>query len=228
MADTGLAVLSAQDAEAHEACARLHEALLPQSAPARLGRRFMTGFYLPKLLGSGLIAGDLFRVEGCPVGFNLYTKYPGTFLREGIRRHFLFLAGFMPVVFLCRPPALLGVGEMLRNRGGLPSRAAPRTGYWLSFGVLPAARRLRVAGKSIARHLVDHMLDHFREAGFAALEGTVERENGPALFIYRTCGFAIEDRGFAGGTKLQARYTFAREEQDAAGEHDPGHGGGAG
>lgn len=208
MAATGLAVLSAQDAEAHEACARLHQEVLPRSAAARFGRRFMTGFYLPRLLGSGLLAGDLFRVEGRPVGFNLYTRQPETFLREGIRRHFLFLAGFMPIVFLSRPRALLGAAEMLRNRGGFPSPETPRTGYWLSFGVLPDARRLRVEGKSIAAHLVEHMLEYFRAQGLAAVEGTVERTNGSAVFFYRTCGFAIEDRGLAGGTKLQARYTF--------------------
>jgi ribosomal protein S18 acetylase RimI-like enzyme len=208
VAETGLAVLSAQDAEAHEACARLHEAILPHSAPARFGRRFMTGFYLPKLLGSGLIAGDLFRVEGRAVGFNLYTRYPETFLREGIRRHFPFLAGFMPVVFLSRPRALLGVWEMLRNRGGFPAAETPRTGYWLTFGVEPDARRLVVEGKSVARHLVDRMFDYFRGEGYAAVEGTVERGNAPALFFYRTCGFAFEDRGLGEGAKLQVRYTF--------------------
>lgn len=206
--ETGLAALTAQDREAHEACARLHEAILPNSAPVRFGRLFMTRFYLPKLIGSGLIAADLFRVEGRAVGFNVYTKYPHTFLREGIRRHFLFLAGFMPVVFLSRPQALLGVWEMLRNRGGFPAAATPRMGYWLTFGVEPEARRLVVEGRSVARHLVDRMFEYFRGEGYAGVEGTVERNNSPAIFFYRSCGFGFEDRGLDGGTKLQVRYTF--------------------
>jgi GNAT superfamily N-acetyltransferase len=208
--ETGLVALSARDAEAHEACARLLEELLPHSAPALLGRRFMTGFYLPKLLGSGLIAGDLFRFEGRWVGFNLYTKHPGTFMREGIRQHFFFLLGFMPVVFLTRPRALLGVREMLRNRAGLPAPEEPSTGYWLTFGVLPDARRLQIEGRSVARHLVDRMLDYFREQGLAAVEGTVDKDNGPALFFYRSYGFGFEERGLGGGTKLQMRHWLTR------------------
>jgi hypothetical protein len=52
------------------------------------------------------------------------------------------------------------------------------------------------------------MFDYFREQGYAAVEGTVERANAPALFFYRTCGFTFEDRGLAEGAKLQVRYTL--------------------
>jgi len=50
------------------------------------------------------------------------------------------------------------------------------------------------------------MFEYFREEGFEAVEGTTERSNGPALILYRTIGFKIEDRGFEGGKKIQVRY----------------------
>jgi ribosomal protein S18 acetylase RimI-like enzyme len=204
MSDTGVIRLDPTDRAQLEAFAELHEATLPESVPVKFGRRFMTDFYFPKLVADGLAAGDLFRLQGKWVGYNLYTKFPHTMLREAVRRHFWFLCAFMPVVFVTNPRALLAIPKLLRNTGGFPE--LPRTGYWLTFGVHPDFRRERVDAKPIARHLVERMFEYFREEGFDAVEGTTERTNGPALIFYRTCGFQIEDRGFEGGAKVQVRY----------------------
>ena len=202
--ETGLVRLDPTDRTQLEAFADLHEATLPESVPVKFGRRFMTGFYFPRLVAGGLAAGDLFRFEGKWAGYNLYTKLPHTMLREAVRRNFWYLCGFMPGVLLANPRALLAIPKLLRNTGGFPS--LPRTGYWLTFGVHPDFRRERVGGQPIARHLVERMFEYFREEGFDAVEGTTERTNGPALIFYRTCGFRIEDRGFEGGAKIQVRY----------------------
>ena len=201
---TGLVRLDPKDRDQLEAFADLHEVTLPYSVPVQFGRRFMTRFYFPKLVASGLAAGDLYRFEGKWAGYNLYTKFPRTMLRDAVRRHFLFLCAFMPGVLLANPRALLAIPKMLSNRGGFPE--LPRTGYWLTFGVHPDFRAARIAGKPIARHLVDRMFEYFREQGFDAVEGTTDRSNGPALIFYRTCGFQIQDRGFEGGTKIQVRH----------------------
>ncbi|MGH0028715.1 MAG: GNAT family N-acetyltransferase [Myxococcota bacterium] len=204
MADTELRVLDPRDPEQLEAFADLHEATLPDSVPVQFGRRFMTGFYFSRLVEDGLIAGDLYRYEGRYIGYNLYTKYPDSFMRRGVQRHFGFLLHFMPRVFAANPRALLAIPHALRNQGGFPRD--DQTGYWLTFGVHPDFRSVRVEGKPPARLLVERMFDYFREEGFAAVEGTVEADNRAAIIFYKTCGFSFEDRGFEGGTKLQVRY----------------------
>jgi ribosomal protein S18 acetylase RimI-like enzyme len=206
--ETGLVRLDPHDRAQLEAFADLHEATLPESVPVKFGRRFMTRFYFPRLVADGLAAGDLYRFEGKWAGYNLYTKFPHTMLRDAIRRHFLFLCFFMPTVFLANPRALLAIPKMLQNQGGFPE--LPRTGYWLTFGVHPDFRPARVGGKPIARHLVERMFEYFREEGFEAVEGTTDRSNGPALIFYRTCGFQIQNRGFEGGEKIQVRYELRR------------------
>jgi ribosomal protein S18 acetylase RimI-like enzyme len=202
--ETGLVRLDPADRAQLQAFAELHEATLPASVPVQFGRRFMTEFYFPRLVADGLAAGDLFRFEGRWAGYNLYTKFPHSMLREAIRRHFFFLCRFMPGVLLANPRALRAIPSLLRNRGGFPEK--PLTGYWLTFGVHPELRAARVDGKPIARHLVERMFEYFREERFEAVEGTTDRTNGPALIFYRTCGFQIEDRGFEDGAKVQVRY----------------------
>ena len=204
LTDTGVVGLDPDDRAQLDAFADLHAATLPDSVPVQFGRRFMTRFYFPKLIGAGLAAGDLFRFEGKWVGYNLYTKFPNTMLRDAIRRHFFFLCAFMPFVLLTNPRALLAIPKLLANQGGFPE--LPRTGYWLTFGVHPDFRSVRVEGMPIARHLVNRMFAYFRDEGFDAVEGTTDRTNGAALIFYRTCGFKAEDRGLAGGAKVQVRY----------------------
>ena len=92
----------------------------------------------------------------------------------------------------------------MKNQGGFPER--PRTGYFLTFGVHPDFRGKQVGGKRISRRLMEHMFEYFRDAGFDAVEATVERSNERALAFYRSCGFGVEDRGFGGGTQLQIRH----------------------
>jgi len=202
--DTGLVRLDPNDRAQLEAFADLHEATLPYSVPVQFGRRFMTRFYFPKLVADGLAAGDLFRFQGKWAGYNLYTKYPHTMLRDAVRRHFFFLCGFMPGVLLANPRALLAIPNLLRNTGGFPE--LPRTGYWLTFGVHPDFRSAQVDGKRISNRLIEGMFEYFRAEGFDAVEGTTDRKNGPALILYRTMGFRVQDRGFEGGTKIQVRY----------------------
>jgi len=197
--ETGLVRLDPNDRAQLEAFAELHEATLPESVPVKFGRRFMTRFYFPKLVADGLAAGDLYRLEGKWAGYAWYTRYPRSFLRDAMRRHFLFLCGFMPLVFAGKPGALLAVPDLLRNTGGLPESEG--TGYLLTTGV---AARYRRTG--LATLLVEHMLRRLRAEGLRAVEATVDRDNHGALSFYRHCGFSVEDRGLAGGAKVQIRF----------------------
>jgi len=196
--ETGLVRLDPSDRTQLEAFASLHEATLPESVPVQFGRRFMTRFYFPKLVAGGLAAGHLYRLEGKWAGYAWYTRFPRTFLRDAVRRHFLFLCGFMPTVFVSSPRALLALPHLLRNTGGLPEQAG--TGYLLTTGVAPSLRR-----SGVATRLIDEMLRCLRAEGVAAVEATVDRDNHGALSFYRRCGFRVEDRGLDGGAKLQIR-----------------------
>jgi hypothetical protein len=160
--------------------AALHEVTLPDSVPVKFGRRFMTRFYFPKLVADGLAAGDLYRFEGKWAGYNLYTKYPHTMLRDAVRRHFFFLCAFMPV---CSRTRALRASKMLRT-GRLPDCRAT---YWLTFGVHPTFRRAQVAGKRIANLLVGACSStSARKASTPSRHH--DRSNGPALILYRTMG----------------------------------------
>ena len=167
--ETGILRLDPSDRAQLEAFADLHEATLPESVPVKFGRRFMTRFYFPKLVSDGLAAGDLFRFEGKWAGYNLYTKFPHTMLRDAIRRHFLFLCGFMPGVLLANPRALLAIPKMLANQGGFPE--LPRTGYWLTFGVHPDFRPARVDGQADRAAPGGTHVRVLPREGFDAVEG---------------------------------------------------------
>lgn len=196
--ETGLVRLDPNDRAQLEAFADLHEATLPESVPVKLGRRFMTRFYFPKLVAGGLAAGDLYRLEGKWAGFTWYTCLPRTFMRDAVRRHFLFLCALMPTVFTGNPRALLALPDLLRNTGGLPEQEG--VGYLLTTGV---DARLRRSG--VATQLISEMVRKLRAKGLHAVEATVDRDNRGALSFYRRCGFSVEDRGLAGGAKVQIR-----------------------
>jgi hypothetical protein len=167
--------------------ASLHLELLPESVPARFGRRFMTRFYFTRLVESGLLAGDLYCHEGTYVGFSAYTVHPETFLKDGIRRNFLPLCALMPRVLLESPrQRIRAIRDLLSKSGDVRPASALRPGYWLTFGVQEPYRKLKVDehGSRISKVLVDAMLRRFREAGIQRVEGAVSRDNrGAILFL---------------------------------------------
>jgi GNAT superfamily N-acetyltransferase len=210
---SGVVRLSPSDAEQVEALARLHAELLPRSAPAQLGHRFMTRFYFRSLPEAGLIHCDLYRHEGVWAGFCTYTEHPGGFMGEALRRNLASLCWLGLRIVVEEPrrlAALLDLVRKSRQLGSPPARAG-RAGFWLTFGVLEPYRRVRVdaQGTRISGALVRAMLDHFRAAGFAWLDGAVERSNRSAILFYHSLGFRIEDPG--SGSDLKVHYEFGRE-----------------
>jgi len=184
-----------------EAIATLHTQTLPGSVPARLGHRFMTRFYSPKLVEDGLAAGQLARSGDRWAGFAWYTRFPGTFMREAVARHVLFLCGFLPTVFLARPRALAALPSVLRNSAGLPDDDG--IAYLLTTGVAPGLRR-----SGHATLLAEAMVEDLRGAGAEAVEATVDRSNQGALRFYTRFGFEITDETLEGGSKVQIRYAL--------------------
>jgi len=203
---SGVVRLNPDDPDQVNATAQLHAELLPDSFTARLGHHFMTRFYFSKLVASDLISCDLYAHEGSYVGFSVYTKYPDTFMREGIRRHFISLCWISARAFLSDPRRLAVLPGMLRKDAWLQKEKATYAGYWMTFGVLESHRRLKIddRGTRISSALVHAMLDYFRKEGFGRLDGGVERDNKSAIFFYHSCGFSIHDPG--SGPAVQIRY----------------------
>lgn len=189
--------LKPTDPDQLKAASRLHSELLPQSVPAQLGDYFMTHFYFTKLVEMDRISCDLFIHDGEYVGFIVFTKYPDSFMRDGIRRHFFSLCLVAIRIFASDPRRLGAVFNLLRKSSEITSKRSDRAGYWLTFGVLAPFRRLKIdeRGTRISGALVNAMLDAFREAGFARVDGAVERTNKSAIFFYHACGFTIRDPG---------------------------------
>lgn len=207
---SGVVALSPDDEAQVEAMAALHLELLPESVPARFGRRFMTRFYFSRLVESGLLAGDLYCHEGTYVGFSAYTMHPDTFLGDGIRRHFLRLCLLMPSVLLEAPrERTRAVRELVAKSGDVRPASPGRTGYWLTFGVQDAYRKLKVdeRGSRISKLLVDAMLSRLRAAGIERVDGAVSRENRGAILFYHSCGFRIDDS--AGGPDFHIHLDLA-------------------
>lgn len=194
---SGLIRLSPGHSDQVDAAARLHAELLPGSVPSRLGHHFMTRFYFTKLVEIDRITCDLFAYEGKYVAFNVYTKYPESFMRDGIRRHFLPLCAVAARTFGSDPRRLSAIAGLLRKSAQLGENGSARAGYWLTFGVLEPFRRVKIdeRGTRISGALVNAMLDSFRADGFDRVDGAVERTNKSAIFFYHACGFAIRDPG---------------------------------
>jgi len=194
---SGIVRVNPDNPDQVNAIARLHVELLPQSVPAQLGDYFMTHFYFTKLVELDLITCDLFAYDGDYVAFNVFTKYPDSFMRDGIRRHFFPLCLVAARTFASDPRRLGAVFDLLRKSAGLSSKRSDGAGYWLTFGVLGPFRRLTIdeRGTRISGSMVNAMLEAFRSAGFARVDGAVDRTNKHAIFFYHACGFTIRDPG---------------------------------
>jgi hypothetical protein len=202
---SGVVRLKPTDPDQLKAASQLHSELLPQSIPARFGDYFMTHFYFTELVELDLITCDLFAHEGKYVGFIVYTQYPDSFMREGIRRRFIPLCLALARSIASNPGRIRAVFELFRKSGGIASKRSDRAGYWLTFGVLAPFRRLKIdeRGTRISIALVNAMLDVFRAAGFARVDGAVGRTNKTAIFFYHACGFAIRDPGSGDDLEIQ-------------------------
>jgi len=213
-AATGVMRLNPDDPDQVDAIAQLHTELLPWSIPARLGHHFMTRFYFTNLAASDLISCDLYAHEGKYVGFNVFTKYPGSFMREGIRRHFFTLCRISARIFASVPRRLAALLGMVQKDAWLRADQSVRAGYWLTFGVLESYRRMKIdeRGMRVSTALVQAMLDYFREEGFNRVDGGVERNNKSAIFFYHACGFTIRDPG--SGDDLRIHYDLAQDRSE--------------
>jgi ribosomal protein S18 acetylase RimI-like enzyme len=177
------------------AAARLHSELLPRSPIPHLGFRFMTSFYYPKLVRSGLIHCALLRDENGYGGFVVYTRHPLTFMDEGFRGNPLQV-GMLVALQVLRHPGVLKtlwkVQAMGRNRGSQAEDAG--AGEILSIGVLPKYRELRddATGLRASHYLFEKAALAMIDEGATALQIFVEEDNARGLRFYRSYDVTVE------------------------------------
>ena len=189
-----LVPLDPDDPEHVGAAAHLHATLLGHSPVPRLGMRFMTRFFYSRLVADGLVRCYLYRVEGQYVGFLSLTERPDSFMRQGTRRHLVRLAAVL-AASLAEKPSRVGILWETLAASRRKQHASPRdaVGELLSFGVLPGfAARRESNGLRIPTILFDAGIRHFRERGFRRIEWTVDRDNLPAMILYRSYGAVLD------------------------------------
>jgi len=189
----------ALDPASHEhaaAAAELHSELLPQSPIPKLGSRFMTSFYYPKLVASSLIHCMLLRDEAGYGGFVAYTRRPFTFMGEGVRRNPLRI-GLLVALRVLQHPGVLktlwAVQSLGRKRGARADDEG--TGEILSIGVLPSYRGLHddATGLKASHYLFEKAAMALKREGATTLQIFVEKENARGLRFYRNYEVTVEE-----------------------------------
>lgn len=221
--ENGIKPLDPRNRAELEAVVRLHGLLLAQSPVARLGTPFMRRFYYRELVQDGLICVDLCYSDGVAAGFVAYTRYASDFMAQGLRRHWLRLAGVM-AGSVVRRPLLLGeivrVLALMRNRkqqAGDVSR-----GEILSLGVLPEYRSgefARRTGRRVSLELFGSARDYFARQNIASFRMLVGADNREALLFYHALGCEFKPQADAAKT-VEVTYTQKPEPGPAASRND--------
>ncbi len=217
----GIRPLGPQNRAEIEDAVRLHSDLLPQSPIVRLGLTFMRRFYYRRLVEDGLICADLYYSEGRPAGFIVYTKYPADFMTQGLRRHWVRLAGVMVRSLIRRPlllAELLRVFSLMLHRKG-QAGAVPQ-GEILSFGVIPEYRGsafVRRTHQHISLELFERAKEYFRRQNIPSFRMLLEADNREALLFYlaQDCRVQRQASGASGKT-IELIYTGGSEPAGAS------------
>ena len=196
--------LEGADRRASEHAARLHAVLLPDSPIARLGPVFMTHFYYGTLVRDNLLRCYLAYVGDSPAGFISFTDRPATFMAEGLRRHWLHLAGVLARAVVADPRrigVMLWTFGLMRRRTRAPE---PGEGELLSFGVLPEFRGVpfvQRTGRRIGAELFAAACDDLHALGADRFRAVVAKDNAAALMFYQAQGCRVDrERDSLAGT----------------------------
>jgi len=168
----------------------LHAALLPASPITLLGPRFREEFYYKDLPEMGLLFGAVAYVEGRAAGFVAATHDSDGFMAAALARKPLRAAWIVATALVAGPRRIVAVWEALSiKRGRERSAESLRKAEILSLGVLPEYRS--GSGWSIARDLVQSVLDLFQASGAARVCAVVDADNQPSLRFFEKLGFRL-------------------------------------
>lgn len=158
--------------------ARLHERMIATGFLSALGPRFLTLLYR-SLIGDEEAVVLVAREREETVGFIAGISDTSGFYKRFLKTRFLAAVWrLLPVIF--RPSLWKGMFETLRY-GGTESSANAEL---LSMAVAPSARR-----KGLGQRLVGELLSRSEAKGIDTMKVVVGADNGPAIALYRSCGF---------------------------------------
>jgi len=182
------------------AAASLHNALLPESPIAKLGRLFMEGFYYNHLVREGLIACDLYSHDGRFVGFAAYTKEPYTFMERGKKAHFFYLSAILAACLAVRPSRIKIILEALKTLSRRVQNQGKGVGELLSFGVEPAfsSHRDAASGKKVPHLMFGRVMAVFRREGFSKIQFIIRKDNQASLLFFNSYGAVIREADYTG------------------------------
>jgi ribosomal protein S18 acetylase RimI-like enzyme len=183
-----------------DAAARLTEELLPGSPAAMLGYDYLANFHFFHLVRDELMKCDLYQRDGKIVGFGVYTTQPFTFIRDGLRKHFVALAYRVGKSVLLKPRRLLSIFDVMKqDQWRRRTTLDPKLGEMLSLGVQEAYREVvdPETQSKISYALLGHALNYLKEAGSSAVLFVVVKGNERALAIYYKLGAIKHDASYS-------------------------------
>lgn len=188
------------DQEQVRAVCDLHIKLLPESVLSKLGHLFLSKFYYRELVKSALIDVYLYRRQGAYAGFISCTNRPFTFMRKGMKEHFLLILVLL-IAAVARNPArlltLLGYLALVKKdklMGALKEQYGDQMGEFLSFGVPEEFRKCNdeVENKTIPNVLMELVSTHFGANGIRyALLRILPANTRAIRFYHKHSGYVI-------------------------------------
>ncbi len=195
----GIVALDYKDREQVRAAAALHEKLLADSPVPLLGRLFMERFYYSTLVKDGLIHCDLYRQDGQYVAFSVYTCYPGSFISQGIKRHFLYLCLLFTVALIAKPSrikTILGMRGQTSKR--LSESEIGKAGEYLSLGVLAEYQQIKhpQTNVRISNMLFERAIEFFKTSGYEEILLAFKVSNRRSMLFWLSYGAVLKERHY--------------------------------
>jgi hypothetical protein len=199
MLPNGIVSLDTSDREQVRAAAALHEQLLADSPVPLLGRLFMERFYYSTLVKDGLIQCDLYRQDGRYVAFSVYTRYPGSFISQGIRRHFVYLCLLFTAALIAKPSRIKTIlGMRGQNSKRLPESAIGKAGEYLSLGVLEEFQQIKHPETKvrISNMLFERAIEYFKANDYEEILLAFKVSNRRSMLFWLSYGAVLKERRY--------------------------------
>lgn len=189
MISNNLIKLNPDNKEHVEAVSKLHISLLPESIVSKLGFFFLSNFYYKALTKNNLIDVFLYKYNNNYVGFISCTDYPFTFMKIGIKLHFLRLSIVLLISILLKPNRILFLLRMRDdlNLNFIQKKYGENIGQFMSFGVLEKFRKHidENTKLTIANVLMRKVFSHFRYKNKHLFFLLVLKTNNNAITFYK-------------------------------------------
>jgi hypothetical protein len=215
----GTELLDPRSAADVDAVARLQEEHLGDSPIVLLGHQFLRKFYYPKLIEDGLLECAICKADGRVVAFISWTRFPDTFMMQGIRAHVFLLSWIMLKQVLTRPASVKNIVaalKIVRERSGSTAKSPPGTAETISIVVLPQYQKYVPPGGTsrLTVRLFEALGAQLRAGGMQQVVFMVKPENRASNIFFSAIGCRFE-KVTTFGVQVH-KYTYALDQAPAA------------